>query len=694
VAVWLFSLLVIPVASSIAYEPMGRGDFEDALREIYLTSRWDAGAAGDTVSAVAAYVKASTDEGVRIRFLSAAAPYHSLSEGYRPVRHRLVKLLGVAQRSEDSGRLVPEIRLALSDLALRNGEVRFSLRQLLSAAIWLQRPVPADLELRFREQVSRTYLAARMADFSLDFLEPLLEAADREDEGAAFHLRWLEIQALLKLGKLAEVKTLLAGIEGKSLDLLSDSELTTFWLARTWHALASGSPSMGVHYLEQARQVLPNSHTSMLRGEILFLEAWFLDHDKAAIRQIRDKLQLAREAFAEAAFPGRFSQLLIRAFAMAHDQQPSLSGSSDALVEALAAYASQGINLMALAEGLAAQALLNAGSESVMRTELIGLLMESRAFRDHFDRVIQEVTVDLLEENKRLFPIPDQSERTHSPYYLLLISLVLIVLVLVLILRIRTQLHLSQNLTEALEKARLSERRAEEASRSKSRFLANVSHEIKTPISGLVGMSSLLDEIVQDPELRNYVSTIRICSQNLHVLMNDLLNLGRMESGDFEIEEKPFSPREIAGYSLQVVKKSAQEKGLAVSSDLNESLPDEVISDGTRIGQVLTNLLINSIKFTDTGEARLQMAYERTLGSAGVLTCVVSDTGKGIPEEQLPRIFEPFSLDGYRSHESGSGLGLAICRKLVQLMGGTIEAKSELGKGTVFTVRIPVREKR
>lgn len=676
-----------------AVDALDADQFEACLHEIHLGSRWDVGSVAEAIESAQGYVETHHDVSTRIRFLCAAAPYHSLSHGYRPVRHRLVKLLGSARSSEASSRLVPEIRLALSDLALRNGEIRFSLRQLLSAAIWMQAPAPADLERRYHEQAARIYLAGRMRAFSLGSLEKLARVTAGSGEADGFYTDWLEIAARSIGGRVRSVDRLIESIEGKRLDLLTEAEVAAFWVAKTWRALQSGAPTKGRRFLEQARQFLPESGTFLIRADVMFLEAWFLEFDGAEREDIRNKLQEAREATVNAAYPDHFSQMLIRILNLGSRAKPPPSGS--VFLEELAAFAAQTENMLAHSEGLAARAVLLGESSSMTSMEVINTFLESRFYRDHFDHVLSDVTVDLQAEQERLVAEPSHAGDTHGHYYYMIFFLILAILVLVLVLRIRTQQHLARNLSDALEKARLAERSAEDASRLKSRFLANVSHEIKTPISGLVGMASLLDEIVEDPELRNYVKTVRICSENLHVLMNDLLSLGRMESGVFEIEEKVFDPRAIAQYSLQMVQKPAQEKGLRVSADVCERLPLELISDGTRIGQVLTNLLTNAIKYTEKGEACLRMDYERTLGYAGILRCVVSDTGKGIPEDKLSRVFEPFHQSGQGADGShGTGLGLAICQKLVQLMGGTIDVKSELGKGSVFTVQIPVREKK
>ena len=283
--------------------------------------------------------------------------------------------------------------------------------------------------------------------------------------------------------------------------------------------------------------------------------------------------------------------------------------------------------------------------------------------------------------------------RQRDLFYELLILLVFSGIVLVLWNRIRVQRHLNQQLEDSVEQAKTSEQAAEESNRMKSEFLANVSHEMKTPMGGIVGMASLLEELITDPQQRKYLATIRACSENLLVLMNDLLDLGRMESGVVEIESHPMEVRTAVGFSIEMVRQAAEEKGLALEWELAGAVPETVLGDSTRISQVLANLLTNAIKFTEDGSVQLRVHFQPTLGSSGNLVFTVSDTGPGIPPEKLETVFEPFHRGLQVTHHDpgGNGLGLAICRKLVDLMGGTLSARSEEGVGSDFTVTLPVR---
>jgi signal transduction histidine kinase len=174
--------------------------------------------------------------------------------------------------------------------------------------------------------------------------------------------------------------------------------------------------------------------------------------------------------------------------------------------------------------------------------------------------------------------------------------------------------------------------------------------------------------------------------------MNDLLDLGRMESGRFEIESRPVRPVELINYGVEMVREAAIRKDLEIIQHIEPDVPAQVICDGIRIGQILTNLLNNAIKFTELGLITIQLRYEQTVGAAGNLVFEVSDTGIGIPRDRLASVFEPFNqgVSVPEKKDSGSGLGLAICKKLTELMGGSILAESEPGKGSRFTVRIPV----
>ncbi len=253
-----------------------------------------------------------------------------------------------------------------------------------------------------------------------------------------------------------------------------------------------------------------------------------------------------------------------------------------------------------------------------------------------------------------------------------------------------------ERLLDAYNQLELERQRAEAASEAKSQFVANVSHEIRTPIHGVLGMAELLQRSPLNPEQRDYVAAIVHSAETLASLIEDVLDFSRIEAGRIQLRTGAFRPWELVEDVARSLAGQAQAKGIEIVCDAPLDLPPQLEGDATRLRQILFNLAGNAVKFTDRGHVALRVRWygpTEAPGGRGRLVIEVEDTGPGIAPEDQARIFEAFTqLDAApgRRH-GGTGLGLAICRLLVELLEGEISLESELGQGTTFHVEIPMR---
>ena len=245
----------------------------------------------------------------------------------------------------------------------------------------------------------------------------------------------------------------------------------------------------------------------------------------------------------------------------------------------------------------------------------------------------------------------------------------------------------NHKLLKAAEEAKNAEHEAQQANQKKSAFLSNMSHELRTPMNAIIGLTNIMLRAEHDKEDTMYLTSIKRSANELLGIINDILDFSKIESGKMQIIEESYFFYDMIDNLKLLFMNLVQEKDIKLIYDISPQIPTQLVGDEMRVRQIIVNLVNNAIKFTEHGFVRLAVSVEEIDGNDIRLLFSVKDSGQGIKEEELPRLFDSFEQANMKKnhHKEGSGLGLAICKQLVGLMGGEISVKSSYGEGSEFS---------
>jgi signal transduction histidine kinase/AmiR/NasT family two-component response regulator len=319
---------------------------------------------------------------------------------------------------------------------------------------------------------------------------------------------------------------------------------------------------------------------------------------------------------------------------------------------------------------------------------------------DSVDRVKMAEKVRQLNESYEIEQVQDKLSQKEQQlaksrlitYLFIALSALILILALIVVYFLRQKQKAASLLKQQNREIEKARNRAEQSEKFKERFLASMSHEIRTPLNAVIGMTTLLLDEPQQPKTENYLRNIQQAGEHLTGIINEILDLSRIDAGKLELHEAPFSIQKLLEEIENLFEVRAREKDIQMIIHKDERTPDWVLGDVGRIRQVLLNLAGNAMKFTERGSVQIKTISGEYDDGKALVNFIVEDTGPGIPKELQTEIFEEFvqADNGADQKIKGTGLGLSIARKLVERMGGILSLDSEPGKGSVFSFTIPL----
>lgn len=630
----------------------------------------------------------------RLDFLRVAMPGQVVQRGLATLEQELAKQ-GAEWSHDGELALQAGIYELLARLHWRFGDLE-------SAQSWLEEAVvcskdeelPVKLRFRLLETAVQLALGKGQAGVALDLLG--VAESGNFDEWSTLGTRMdlLRAHALGSLrGDAGALRLMGEALErvAERMDATTPLDLRhAYWVQRIRLSLRLGREEQAAQFLKALGEALRDGE---LRESDPVYAGWrlYLHGDRNA-----DKLAELKEMFLQAGCPACFELMRADWFRLALEEEP---GSVERAVGV--GGLSRGPHAFPVIQMLgnewsARQAAARGDPERAYRLleaarkseqSMAAGLRSSREWRE-------DLETRIAGHGDRRTGLADSRE--GLVFYGLIAFLLLVALGLAILLRTRTRSELTRHLEDLLEKARRAERMSEQANRYKSQFLANVSHEIRTPMNGIIGMASLMDELVTDDRQRQCLETIQICSQNLLVLLNDLVDLSRIENGTLELERIPFDAGEMLEQCERLSADRFEQTGHALQIIHESSLPHCVVGDAVHIGQIVLKLLYHAIDRSEGTRVELRAGFERTMGSSGNLMINVRYSADHYTEEQLDLLFEPFGGGDLRQgHTEGSGLALPLSRRLAESMGGKLRVVGKDNAGQLtLQLELPVQETR